>query len=67
MHVNEVQHEGRPCLGKGLCLCVEWMVEAQGFEKKAANEHLFHLFPHGYMQQGCKIAGMQHPHARSTG
>ena len=46
---------------------VDFLVETQGFEKKAAKEHLFHLFPYGYMQQGCKIAGMQRPRAWSTG
>lgn len=45
----------------------DFLVETEGFEKKAAKEHLFHLFPYGYMQQGCKIAGMQRPRAWSTG
>ncbi len=36
-------------------------------DKKAAKEQLFGLFPYGYMQQACKIAGMQRPRAWSTG
>ena len=46
---------------------VDFLVETEGFEKKAAKERLFHLFPYGYMQQGCKIAGMRRPRAWSTG
>ncbi|MCK5665313.1 MAG: TusE/DsrC/DsvC family sulfur relay protein [Thiotrichaceae bacterium] len=34
---------------------------ANGMDKKAAKKQLFTLFPHGYMQQGCKIAGMRRP------
>jgi tRNA 2-thiouridine synthesizing protein E len=36
-------------------------------DKKTAKEQLFRLFPYGYMQQACKIAGMQRPRAWSTG
>lgn len=32
-----------------------------GMDKKTAKKHLFTLFPHGYMQQGCQIAGMRRP------
>lgn len=28
---------------------------------------LFELFPYGYVQQACRIAGMTRPRARSTG
>lgn len=38
-----------------------------GIEKKAAKQQLFQLFPYGYVQQACKIAGMQKPRAWSTG
>ncbi len=34
---------------------------SQGMDKKTAKQQLFKLFPHGYMQQGCQIAGMRRP------
>lgn len=43
------------------------LVEAHGYDKKGAKQHLFELFPYGYVQQACKIAGMQRPRAWSTG
>ena len=46
---------------------VDHLVKAQGFEKKTAKQHLFSLFPYGYVKQACKIAGMQRPRAWSTG
>ncbi|MEK7244456.1 MAG: TusE/DsrC/DsvC family sulfur relay protein [Pseudomonadota bacterium] len=33
----------------------------------AARDRLFELFPYGYVQQACKIAGMMRPRAWSTG
>ncbi len=33
----------------------------------AARRRLFELFPYGYVQQACKIAGMKRPRAWSTG
>lgn len=33
----------------------------------AGRNHLFELFPYGYVQQACKIAGMKRPRAWSTG
>lgn len=38
-----------------------------GWDKKAGKERLFELFPYGYVQQTCKIAGMKRPRAWSTG
>ena len=38
-----------------------------GCDKKAAKQRLFELFPYGYVQQTCKIAGMKRPRAWSTG
>ena len=38
-----------------------------GMEKKAAKQHLFNLFPYGYVKQACKLAGMQRPRVWSTG
>lgn len=46
---------------------VDYLVSEQGFDKKKAKEHLFRLFPYGYVKQACKIAGMQRPRAWSTG
>lgn len=33
----------------------------------AGRNHVFELFPYGYVQQACKIAGMKRPRAWSTG
>jgi TusE/DsrC/DsvC family sulfur relay protein len=46
---------------------VDFLAREQGFEKKDAKQHLFQLFPYGYVKQACKIAGMQRPRAWSTG
>ncbi len=35
--------------------------------KKEAKQYLFELFPHGYMQQACQLAGMRRPRAWSVG
>jgi tRNA 2-thiouridine synthesizing protein E len=35
--------------------------------KDNASQRLYQLFPYGYMQQVCKIAGMRRPRAWSTG
>jgi len=45
----------------------KYLVEQQGMEKKAAKQHLFNLFPYGYVKQACKIAGMIRPRVWSTG
>lgn len=36
-------------------------------EKGAGRNRVFELFPYGYVQQACKIAGMKRPRAWSTG
>ncbi|MDT8383466.1 MAG: TusE/DsrC/DsvC family sulfur relay protein [Gammaproteobacteria bacterium] len=46
---------------------IKHLVEIHGFDKKAAKQHLFQLFPYGYVKQSCKIAGMQRPRGWSTG
>ena len=46
---------------------VGFLASEQGLDKKVAKEHLFQLFPYGYVQQACKIAGMIKPRAWSTG
>lgn len=43
------------------------LVETHGYDKKKAKQHLFELFPYGYVKQACKVAGMQRPRAWSTG
>jgi tRNA 2-thiouridine synthesizing protein E len=45
---------------------VRFMAEEMGYGSKARN-HLFELFPYGYVKQACKIAGMRRPRAWSTG
>ena len=46
---------------------VDFLIKEKGFEKKNAKQHLFKLFPYGYVKQACKVAGMQRPRAWSTG
>lgn len=46
---------------------VDFLVKENGFDKKTAKQHLFNLFPYGYVKQACKIAGMKRPRAWSTG
>jgi tRNA 2-thiouridine synthesizing protein E len=36
-------------------------------EHGAGRNRVFELFPYGYVQQACKIAGMKRPRAWSTG
>ncbi|MEO1767413.1 TusE/DsrC/DsvC family sulfur relay protein [Thiobacter aerophilum] len=38
-----------------------------GMDRKTAKEHLYRLFPYGYVKQACKLAGMIKPRAWSTG
>ncbi|MGE0080085.1 MAG: TusE/DsrC/DsvC family sulfur relay protein [Thiohalomonadaceae bacterium] len=45
---------------------VKYLAEAMGYGGKA-RQHLFELFPYGYVQQACKVAGMKRPRAWSTG
>lgn len=45
---------------------VRFLAEALGYGRRARN-HLFALFPYGYVKQACKIAGMKRPRAWSTG
>lgn len=46
---------------------IKFITGEQGMEKKQAKQHLFTLFPYGYVKQACKIAGMQRPRVWSTG
>ncbi len=45
---------------------IKYLADELGYGKKARN-HLFKIFPYGYVKQACKIAGMKHPRAWSTG
>jgi len=45
---------------------IKFMAEEMGLGRQARN-HLFKLFPYGYVQQACKIAGMKRPRGWSTG
>jgi tRNA 2-thiouridine synthesizing protein E len=42
---------------------VRYLTESRGADRN----RLFELFPYGYVQQACKIAGMKQPRAWSTG
>lgn len=46
---------------------VDFLATTLGTDKKAAKNHLFKMFPYGYVKQTCKIAGMQRPRVWSTG
>ncbi|MDA8365261.1 MAG: TusE/DsrC/DsvC family sulfur relay protein [Gammaproteobacteria bacterium] len=37
------------------------------YGRGSGRDHLYRLFPYGYMQQACKVAGMRRPRAWSTG
>lgn len=45
---------------------IKYLAEELGY-KDNARQRLYELFPYGYMQQVCKIAGMKRPRAWSTG
>jgi TusE/DsrC/DsvC family sulfur relay protein len=45
---------------------IKYIAEELGYGDKA-RQRLYELFPYGYMQQVCKIAGMRRPRAWSTG
>lgn len=45
---------------------IRFLDETFGYGSKARN-HLYALFPYGYVKQACRIAGMRRPRAWSTG
>ena len=45
---------------------VKFMAEEMNLGRQARN-YLFRLFPYGYVQQACKVAGMKRPRGWSTG
>lgn len=46
---------------------IRFLVDEHHYDKKNAKQHLFKLFPYGYVKQSCKIAGMRRPRVWSTG
>ncbi|MCF6234626.1 MAG: TusE/DsrC/DsvC family sulfur relay protein [Rhodobacteraceae bacterium] len=46
---------------------LKFLADRKGLDKSGAKQLLFELFPYGYVQQACKIAGMKQPRAWSTG
>lgn len=46
---------------------VQDYLAGRGMDRKTAKEHLYRLFPYGYVKQACKLAGMIKPRAWSTG
>jgi tRNA 2-thiouridine synthesizing protein E len=46
---------------------VEHLATTHGYGRKEAKDLIFRLFPHGYVRQACKIAGMRRPRIWSTG
>lgn len=46
---------------------VKYLAEVLAMDKKQAKQHLFELFPYGYVKQACKISGMKRPRNWSTG
>ncbi|GBE07945.1 sulfurtransferase TusE [bacterium BMS3Bbin11] len=53
-------------IAPGTRYVAKFIAEELGYGKKARN-YLFKIFPYGYVKQACKIAGMRHPRAWSTG
>lgn len=45
---------------------IKYLAEELG-KGRQARSALYSLFPYGYMQQACKVAGMRRPRAWSTG
>ncbi len=46
---------------------IRYFAQTSGLDPNQARARLFELFPYGYVQQTCKIAGMKRPRAWSTG
>ncbi len=44
-----------------------YLAQRHACDKREAKSMIFELFPYGYVQQTCKIAGMKRPRAWSTG
>lgn len=45
---------------------IKYLAEEVGYGKQA-RQRLYELFPYGYLQQVCKIAGLRMPRGWSTG
>jgi len=46
---------------------ISHIASSTGCDKKTAKISVFTMFPYGYVQQACKVAGMKKPRAWSTG
>lgn len=46
---------------------ISYLAAEKNCDSKATKQHIFDLFPYGYVKQACKIAGMKRPRAWSTG
>jgi len=46
---------------------VKHLASELDLDKKESKKLIFSLFPHGYVKQACKIAGMKRPRGWSTG
>ncbi len=46
---------------------LKYLSDLYDVDKEGAKKVLFELFPHGYVGQACKMAGMRQPRAWSTG
>jgi len=54
-------------IAPGTRMVAKFIADELGYSKKDARNHLFKIFPYGYVKQACKIAGMKRPRGWSTG
>jgi tRNA 2-thiouridine synthesizing protein E len=59
MRAHQAEHQAAP----DARLVIKHLSKTRG----AGRNRLFELFPYGYVQQACKIAGMKRPRAWSSG
>lgn len=52
---------------KGMAPDARYVIKHLKETRGASRNRLFELFPYGYVQQACKIAGMRRPRGWSTG
>lgn len=52
---------------RGVSPDARWVIRHLATSESARRNRLFELFPHGYVGQACRIAGMMRPRAWSTG
>ena len=63
IRAHHAEHQTTPDVREA----TNYLAEQQGLDKKTAKKQLFKMFPHGYMQQGCQLAGMRRPTAWCVG